>query len=182
TPQLLAQIADRPRRLVHIGLAAEPGRSGVHVIEELVDGRAFPALTSLGVWGYPEDWTWLWRTALGAQLERIEVAHQIGESPWLTATLPSHVREIRFRERANEARLVRDGSAFPRIEVLGRDPARDVVAWASLLEPVPRRTLREVRFVLPRRAKHETITRLEAATRRGHPDLTRFTLDVDPFV
>ena len=187
TPKLLAQIAAAPRKLTHLGLATEPGlRTGTRsmpVIPELADGRAFPDLVSLGVWGYPEDWAWIWQTQLARQLARIEVTHSFaGESPWLAASLPESIREVRIRERANEARLVRAGATFQRLEVICREPSRDALAWVHMLELVPLRTLREARFVLPRKAKQDTIDRLEQATRRSHPQLERFAVDVDPFV
>jgi len=68
------------------------------------------------------------------------------------------------------------------MEVICREPARDVFAWTHMLMYVPPATLREARFVIPRRAKSETIERLEHATRSAQPALERFTVDVDPFV
>ncbi len=183
TPKLLAQIAARPTRLLHLGLAEEPGKPSHAMIPELRDGGAFPELRSLGVWGRPEDWTWLWPTRLGAELRRIEVTRQpTGASPWLTAALPPHVREVSIRERANEARLVREGDAFPVLEVICREPTRDLLAWAHMLEFVPPRSLRSVRFVLSYRPKQETVGRLERMVRRSHPALKHFSVDVDPFI
>lgn len=194
TPKLLAQIAAAPRSLVHLGLASEPTtaeslriamrqpRPPV-IIPVLAEGQMFPDLVSLGMWGYPEDWAWIWPTPLAAQLTRIEVTHPSpGESPWLTTELPPQIREVRIRERANEARFLRDGSGFPCIEVICREPSRDVLAYTHMLELVPAGTLREARYVLPRRAKQDNLDRLERATRRSHPALQRFTVDVDPFV
>ncbi|MBA3499477.1 MAG: TIGR02996 domain-containing protein, partial [Deltaproteobacteria bacterium] len=141
TPKLLSQIASEPRALTHIGLAIEPGPAdavrvalrtprSMPVIAELARGEAFPALCSLGVWGYPEDWAWIWETQLARQLTRIEVTHGFADaSPWLDDALPASVREVRIRERANEARFLRDGSAFPRVEVICREPSKDVLAW-----------------------------------------------------
>ena len=194
TPKLLAQIASAPRRLTHLGLASEPGPAeairvalrtprATPIIPELADGSAFPDLVSLGMWGFPEDWSWIWETPLARRLMRIEVTHQLaGASPWLAATLPRAIREVRIRERANEARFQRDGATFPRIDIICREPSRDVMAWTHMLELVPPGTLREVRFVLPRKAKQNNLERLEHAARRGHPALQRFTVDVDPFV
>ena len=51
-----------------------------------------------------------------------------------------------------------------------------------MLELVPPSTLREARLVIRRRTKAENIDRVEAAARREHPALERFTVDVDPFV
>ncbi|MBA3501098.1 MAG: hypothetical protein H0T65_12025 [Deltaproteobacteria bacterium] len=51
-----------------------------------------------------------------------------------------------------------------------------------MLEVVRAGSLREVRFVLPRKLQQDNINRLERAARRSHPALQRFTVDVDPFV
>ena len=191
TPKLLAQIATAPRPLTHIGLASDPAladgarittsRPRVPVIAELASGQVFPDLTSLGVWGNPEDWAWIWETPLARQLTCIEVGFT-EPSPWLDKALPASIREVRIRERTNEARFLRNGLEFPRIEVICREPARDVLAWTHMIEVVRGGTLREARFVLPRKLQQESIKRLEQAARRSHPALQRFTVDVDPFV
>ena len=194
TPKLLAQIASRSTKLVHLGLATEPGPAeairvalrtprATPVIVELTHGRAFPDLVSLGLWGYPEDWTWLWETPLGHRLERIEVDN-LGRhaSPWLTAALPASIREVRIRAGANEARFIRDGEHYPRVDVICREPLRDVLAWGHLLDIIPPSSLREARFLLPRRARRDSVERLERETRNGQPALERFTVEVDPFL
>jgi uncharacterized protein (TIGR02996 family) len=181
TPKLLAQIASAPRALTHIGVATEPGAARPDVIAELASGHAFPDLTSLGVWGNPEDWAWIWQTPLALQLTSLEVGFT-ESSPWLDATLPASIREVRVRDLTNEARFLRDGLEFPRIEVICREPARDVLAWIYMIEVARAGSLREARFVLPRKLQQESIRRLEQAARRSHPALQRFTVEVDPFV
>jgi uncharacterized protein (TIGR02996 family) len=184
TPKLLAQIATQPRPLTHIGLALEPNRTieapqTVRVITELAHGTAFPHVTSLGLWGDPDDWTWFWSMPLASRLTRVEVTHRFyrGDSPWLSAALPPQIREIWIRERMNEARFVRDAG---RLDIICRD--RDMNAWAYLLELVPRDLIRVARFISPRRMKHDTVERLEQTTRRYQPAIEQFTVDVDPFV
>jgi uncharacterized protein (TIGR02996 family) len=188
TPKLLAQIATAPRGLTHIGLAVEPSRAmplrsgtappAMPIIDELADARAFPELTSVGLWGYPEDWTWLWSVPLGMRLQRIEVAYMYGgDSPWLTGKLPPQIREIWIRERTNELRIHRETA---RLDIICRE--RDVNAWTYMLEAIPRNTMREARFVTPRRLKSDTVERLEQQVRRYQPAIERFTVDVDPFV
>ena len=181
TPKLLAQIATAPRRLTHVGLALEPSRTPAQrmpILDELVDPRAFPDLASVGLWGFPEDWAWLWTVPVGARLQRVEVAYQYGgDSPWLTAKLPPQIREIWIRDRANELRFHREDV---RVDVVCREG--DASSWTYMLESIPRNTLRAARFISPRRMKKETIDRLERMTRRNQPSIERFTVDVDPFV
>jgi uncharacterized protein (TIGR02996 family) len=184
TPQLLPQIAIRPSKLVHLGLAPEPRKDTMLTIRRPeLDGDAFPALRSLGVWGDPLNWTWLWDTSIGRQITALEVTQPwAGASPWLDGGLPPWLTEVRIREQTNEARFTRDGLGYPKMEILCREPARDLLAWTHMLMYVPPYTLRAVRFVIPRRVKAETIERLEHATRNVHPGLETFTVDVDPFV
>jgi len=201
TPKLLAQIATTPTQLVHLGLAAEPGPGEasrpepLRRIPDLTTAYAFPALRSLGVWAGPEDWAWLWETPIGARLERLEIgraSHHPGTvsipSDWLRARLPEPIRELCFRDRTNELTFTREGDAWPVVRCVCREigiarSSSDVLAWSlSVLQCVPPGTLREVRFVLSRKAKQDTIDRLERTTRGSHPELQRFTVDVDPFV
>jgi uncharacterized protein (TIGR02996 family) len=184
TPQLLPQIAVEPSKLVHLGLAPEPRTDPMLTIRRPdLDGDAFPALRSLGVWGDPLNWTWLWDTKVGRQITALEVTQPwAGASPWLDGGLPPWLTEVRIRERTNEARFAREGLTYPKMDIICREPARDLLAWTHMLMYVPPYTLRTVRFVIPRRPKAETIHRLEHATRNGHPGLETFTVDVDPFV
>lgn len=197
TPRLLPQIAARPAKLVHLGLAPEPRTDPGLLIQRSMaaatagraqlpdlDGDSFPALRSLGIWGEPHEWTWLWETTVGRQITAVEVTQPwSGPSPWLArdAMLPAWITEVRIRERSNEARFRRDGEAFPTMAITYRENAVSRDAWSHMLMYVPPSTLRAARFVLPRRAKAETIERLAHATRAAHAGLETFTVDVDPF-
>ena len=185
TPPLLPEVARQPTRLVHLGLAEELDATVMPAkFFELRHGDAFPHLRSLGVWGLPEDWAWLWETPIGARLERLEVLRaRNDESPWLRAALPSHVRELCIRDGRNELRLVRGDDGWPKLRVVCREASRDVLTWSPhVLQQVPARTLHDVEWVLSYRPKQETIGRLERSMRRLHPAVDRFALDVDPFV
>lgn len=172
TPALLAQVASTPRRLTHLGLAADPGRTHTPRIAELCDPRAFPELRSIGLWGRPEDWTWLWETALGKQLRAVEVSYDRG-TPWFEA-VPPWIAEVHVRERTNHVRIDRTSAT---LEIVNRE--RDLAAY--LLEVAPA-TMREVRFVVGRRLRPETVEPIERVARARNPALERFTLVVDPFV
>ena len=184
TPPLLPEIAKQPTRLTHLGLAEELDATVMPAkFFNLRSGEAFPALRSLGVWGRPEDWAWLWDSPIGARLDRIEVTPRNDESPWLRVPLPATITEVCTRDGRNELRFARTEDAWSTLRFLCREPIRDEHAWTqSVLDLIPPRTLRDVTWVVPYRPTKETVGRLETATRRLHPELERFTLDVDPFV
>jgi uncharacterized protein (TIGR02996 family) len=184
TPPLLPEIAKQPTQLVHLGLAEELDATVMPAkFYELRDGDAFPCLRSLGVWGLPEDWAWLWDTPIGARIERLEMLPVRLESPWLRAPQPPQLRTLCICHGRNELQLERTDSGWTALRIVCRDAARDVPAWASLvLYQIPPRTLRTATCVMPFRPKQRTVDAIERALRAQHPALERFTLDVDPFI
>jgi uncharacterized protein (TIGR02996 family) len=179
TPQLLSQIANQTTRLAHIGLADEPGtRSPIDRFKPLWQIADFPALRSIGIWGSFEEYARLWE--LGHPIERVELVSTADAPQWLRASLPRSIRTV----CVGCVRFSRVAGAWSEVEITvpGYMKSSDTPGWfRNMLLWIPHRTLHTCRVVVRRRVKQDTVERLEGIVRRGHPELERFSCEVDPF-
>lgn len=173
----LGWLAARGDRLAHLGTDAEPAD-----LRRALDGDPLPALRSLGITGSPEGWSWLWSSPVGARLERLELTGPfVGASPWLVPgrRYPPTLRRLDLRAYGHELRLTRDGDAFPRAELVLRNPY-PLGALASLLQLVPGSLLRDVTLWLPVRLDARAARIAEGIVRRAQRRVERYLVQLAP--